>query len=310
MNHELNVRTYDNPNQAWIHFSDEKKQGLLFDQLFKICRQALDKRESFLLKTLRKIDEASNLAERKEAAERIGNLLLTHKHIIKPGSSKVVLKNIFSDTQENIEVKLDPRKNVADNARSYFEKYKNLDEKRFVMTTRRDGYEHELGIVSSLKEKLNTVSKVSELKKIQENLVDMKLIQEPGSGSITRTSLRYVFNRVILEKQWDIYIGKNGQNNDLLTFSFANKWDLWFHAQGVAGSHVIIHLETKDSTPPPEIILRTAQIAAANSKAQHSETVPVVYTRVKHVSRIRKAPPGTVKLAREEVLFVRPLKIG
>ena len=112
----------------------------------------------------------------------------------------------------------------------------------------------------------------------------------------------------MLNKDWEIFIGKNAENNEQLTFHFANKWDLWFHAQGVTGSHVILKLKHKNIHVPGSIIEKTAQFAAGYSKAQHSSTVPVIYTEVRYVSRIKNAPKGTVKTQNTNTIFVSPLK--
>jgi predicted ribosome quality control (RQC) complex YloA/Tae2 family protein len=73
---------------------------------------------------------------------------------------------------------------------------------------------------------------------------------------------------------------------------------------------VVLRLPSKETEPPPAILEQAAQLAAANSRSKHSETVPVVYTRVKYVHRIRKASPGTVRLTNETVIFVKPFRIS
>jgi len=40
-----------------------------------------------------------------------------------------------------------------------------------------------------------------------------------------------------------VLIGRNNRQNDQLTFRLAGDYDLWFHAQEIPGSHVLLRLE-------------------------------------------------------------------
>lgn len=300
----------DTLNAAWTRFTEEITRTEVFDALYGACKKALNNRERYLKRTLNKIRDAENVEQKKEQAELKGNLLLTFKNNIEPHTDKVSLQNIFSNTQEKIDIALDPRKSVSENARAYFEKYKNVNELNNVFKAKKNAYAHELEVVTTLQEDLENSRKITELEKLRDRLVDMKMIQAGDRDMKSETALEYSFNRVFLDERWHVYLGKNGENNDLLTFRFAHKWDYWFHAQGVPGSHVVLRLPSKETEPPPAVLEQAAQLAAANSRSKHSETVPVVYTRVKYVHRIRKASPGTVRLTNETVIFVKPLRIS
>ena len=300
-------KTFADVNEAWRRFAQQKRSDEAFLQLLQKSRRAMNKQKEYLQKTLRKIEEHENLQERKTMAELKGNLLLTFKTEIEKGQTEVVLKNIFSDGAEEISIKLNPSKSVVENATAYFNKFRNIARQREIMDIKKQTYASELQKILDIEKQIEGVRSLPRLNKIYETLADMKIIQVAEKRS-SPLSLQYAFNRLILDNEWDIYIGKNGRNNDLLTFQFANKWDIWFHAQGVSGSHVIIHLPRKDYHPPQKIIEKTASLAAANSRARHSSTVPVIYTEVRHVHRIRKAHPGTVSVRNEKVIFVEPLK--
>jgi predicted ribosome quality control (RQC) complex YloA/Tae2 family protein len=103
-------------------------------------------------------------------------------------------------------------------------------------------------------------------------------------------------------------IGKNADNNDLLTFKFARKYDIWLHAQGVSGSHVVIRLPNKTTDPPMDIIKQAASIAAYFSSAKNSAMVPVNYTSVRYVRKPRKSSPGTALITNSKTIFVEPKK--
>ena len=106
-----------------------------------------------------------------------------------------------------------------------------------------------------------------------------------------------------------IWIGKNAKSNDEVT-TRAHKEDVWLHARGVGGSHVVIRMENNKNLPPKNIIKKAAAVAAWNSKARGSSLAPVIYTKRKYVSKPKGAPAGTVRVQREEVEMVEPHKLS
>jgi predicted ribosome quality control (RQC) complex YloA/Tae2 family protein len=112
------------------------------------------------------------------------------------------------------------------------------------------------------------------------------------------------FRRFVIDEQHTVFVGRSDKDNDFLTHRFASPNDLWFHAQGSAGSHVI--LKGAHRSTPGAVIEKAASIAAYFSKARHSRTVPVVYTEKRHVRKPRKAKPGTALCTHEKTLFVSP----
>jgi predicted ribosome quality control (RQC) complex YloA/Tae2 family protein len=296
-------------NKGWSIFTYEIEKSKTYNQLYSKVYNAINKRKKTLEKALENISYAENIEERKRDADLKGNLILTNKHKIPRGDSYVELENIFLDTNEKVTIKLNPKKSAVENANHYFQKYKDIAEKKQVIKLKKNTYSKELAEISDIYTKVES-SNIKDLLKIKEMLIDMNILQESSSKKDTADSLKFSFRRLILDNMWDIYIGKNNINNDLLTFSFANKWDIWMHAQGVPGSHVIIKVPGKDINVPSSIIEQAAQIAAANSKAKHSSTVPVIYTTARYVSRIRKALPGTVNVRNEKVIFVKPLTLN
>ena len=91
---------------------------------------------------------------------------------------------------------------------------------------------------------------------------------------------------------YTVFVGKNNRQNDFLTLIMASKNDIWFHAQKVQGSHVILRTESKQVSD--SIILKCAVLAAQNSKAQNSKNVSVDYCPVKNVKKPSGFKPGMV----------------
>jgi predicted ribosome quality control (RQC) complex YloA/Tae2 family protein len=103
---------------------------------------------------------------------------------------------------------------------------------------------------------------------------------------------------------WTILIGRSGKDNDRLTFKLAAPDDIWLHAAGVTGAHVVIR--NPDRTEVPDATLREAAVAAAwFSDARSAGIVDVHWTRRKHVRRARGGAPGRVTLKQFQTLRVR-----
>ncbi|MHB9027716.1 MAG: NFACT RNA binding domain-containing protein, partial [Candidatus Latescibacterota bacterium] len=104
----------------------------------------------------------------------------------------------------------------------------------------------------------------------------------------------------------EIIVGRNDEENDELV-RWARKDDIWMHAQGVGGSHVILRSPNKQM-PDHRSVVQAASIAAYYSKARTSAIVPVVWTPLKYVVKRKGQGPGKVTYTREKVEFVEPAK--
>ena len=106
-----------------------------------------------------------------------------------------------------------------------------------------------------------------------------------------------------------ILVGRSPVENAELTFRVARPNDLWFHAQGIPGAHVI--LARDDRTPPPEEDLSlAASLAAFYSRAKASTAVPIDYTLRKHVRKQRSAPPGLVWYTHANTIVAQPKSLA
>ena len=108
-----------------------------------------------------------------------------------------------------------------------------------------------------------------------------------------------------LPDAFEVLAGKTDADNDILSLKTAKPNDLWFHAHGLPGSHVILRHPEGDK-PDNATIKVAAAIAAWHSKARNAGTVPVSCTEAKHVGKPRGARPGSVSIKREKTIKVRP----
>jgi predicted ribosome quality control (RQC) complex YloA/Tae2 family protein len=101
-----------------------------------------------------------------------------------------------------------------------------------------------------------------------------------------------------------VLVGKGAAQNDQLTFQNARPHDLWLHAKGRTGAHVVVPL-AKNTTCPGELLVDAAHLAAHFSEARGDAVVEVQYTPRRYLRKPRGSAPGLVVVDREKVLPVR-----
>jgi predicted ribosome quality control (RQC) complex YloA/Tae2 family protein len=112
------------------------------------------------------------------------------------------------------------------------------------------------------------------------------------------------FRRFLSFDGLPIFVGRNARENDELTFGVARSEDLWLHARGVPGSHVVVRLE-KGADPPAETVRDAATLALLYSDLKKSGKGEVIYTRRKWVKKAKGLAPGAVIVSQERSLSVR-----
>ncbi len=106
---------------------------------------------------------------------------------------------------------------------------------------------------------------------------------------------------------FEILVGRSARDNDHLSLRVARPRDLWLHAHGFAGSHVVIRHPEGTGEVPRHVIERAAELAAWHSKARGARgKIAVHLCRAAEVSKPRGAPPGQVRLGRFDTVKVYP----
>jgi predicted ribosome quality control (RQC) complex YloA/Tae2 family protein len=102
-----------------------------------------------------------------------------------------------------------------------------------------------------------------------------------------------------------IVVGRSPAENADVTFRQARPDDLWFHAQGIPGAHVVLARDDREAPPDDDIVL-AASLAAFHSKARGGTKVPIDYTQRKYVRKQQNAPPGLVWYTHPKTILAEP----
>jgi predicted ribosome quality control (RQC) complex YloA/Tae2 family protein len=108
--------------------------------------------------------------------------------------------------------------------------------------------------------------------------------------------------KIVSEAGNIILVGRNRRGNEYISLSLAKGQDIWMHARGTPGAHVLIKI-SRFAKVSDSCIQLGANLAAFYSDARNERKVVISAAEPKHVLKPRGAPLGAVKL-REE-LFVR-----
>jgi predicted ribosome quality control (RQC) complex YloA/Tae2 family protein len=101
-----------------------------------------------------------------------------------------------------------------------------------------------------------------------------------------------------------VQVGRNHRQNEWISFKQARRGDLWFHAQELPGSHVV--LKASEGMATDEDLQTAADLAAHFSRGRGNSRVPVVMVPIEALQRIPGAAPGTVRHRQAEQLWGEP----
>ncbi|HSH00257.1 MAG TPA: NFACT family protein [candidate division Zixibacteria bacterium] len=277
-----------------------KMQSVAADEDKKVTQAAHSalKRQA---RVIEKIEADISEAENFERYREIADILKANLHQLKRGMESVSLDDLYGDTTVTIE--LDPKLDGPENADRYYKRYQKGREGLETLTRRLEVAQSELGRLQTICAALDEAPE-SARERYAEELAALRKQRE--SAEPGEKSLRLPYRTYTTTTGLQIFVGRDGTDNDDTTFKHIKPYELWFHAAQCPGSHVGLKFPNKDFTPSKREIEETAALAAWFSKARNSATVPVNYTERKYVRKPRKAKPGLVTIERERTVMVRP----
>ncbi len=279
-----------------ISVRDDSGEGTEVKQLAK----KLQSRQKRHAKRLAALERQLDAAGPPDEPRAIGQLLLARKDQVRRGAANVTLEDFDGSVRE---ITLDPARDVVANANRLFDEARRRERALERLPA-------EIAEARSRREDLEaSLARLEESGPSEElwNVVGGKPLP-PRKGKRARSApeTRLPYTRLMSSGGCEIRVGRGPKDNDDLTFRHSAPDDIWLHASQASGAHVVLRWGRKDENPPRRDLLEAATAAAVHSGARHSGTVPVIWTRRKHVRKPRKSPPGTVVPDRVKTLFVKP----
>ncbi len=240
-------------------------------------------------------------SQNREELRIYGELIKANLYRIPKGASSVTVENYYDPQCKEVTVKLDCALSPTANAAKYFKNYKKSCTAATTLIELIEDCKKEGEYLESVLTFLNAAETTRDLAEIKSELISGGYIIQRGSVKKQNTASK----PMKFEKNgFEIMVGKNNIQNDLLTLKIASKSDIWFHTKNIHGSHVILFTSGKE--PDEEALIYAANLAAKYSKAANSSQVPVDYTPVKFVKKPAGAKPGMVIYTTNKTIFANP----
>lgn len=260
-----------------------------------------------MYKKLENINQKLKECSQMDKYKLYGELLTANLYKIDSDSNLEEIEVFNYYTNENIKINLDKKVNVSKNIEKFYKKYNKLKNALQIVSIQKKEAEKEIDYIESIiysLENCKTMEDIDEIyEEVSENFATKK---ELKLGKVNSKKFRkpdYVPTSINV-LGYKVYVGKNNKQNDYLTLKFAKKDDLWFHAQKIHGSHVILRTNGNDEIPE-EVIYECAKLAKENSKGKNSSVVPVDYCEVKFVKRSQSGKLGMVNYTNFNTILIK-----
>ncbi|NEP02247.1 MAG: fibronectin-binding domain-containing protein [Symploca sp. SIO2E9] len=291
---------------------NEYYRSELNQQEFARLHHQLTQKLGSVLKKLRQ--KASTFQGRLQQSQQAdeyrqqADLLMAHLHHWQPGMKEIKLPDF--ETSKPVKIPLNPEKNAVQNAQALYKKHQKLKRARYAVEPLLTEVQEEIEYLEQVEASLTQLDfyKISEdlqtLLEIREELIGQKYLEvrKQQIRPLEDVSKPY---RYRTPSGFELLIGRNNRQNDQLSFRTAGDYDLWFHTQEIAGSHVLLRLKPGAVAEVADLQF-AADLAAHYSQARQSDQVPVVYTKPKYVYKPKGAKPGMAIYKQERVLWGRP----
>lgn len=242
--------------------------------------------------------------EKRDKFKVYGELINAYGYNLKDGVKSLTALNYY--TNEEITIPLDPMLTPGENAKKYFEKYNKLKRTNEALSQFIEETKVELTHLESISNSLDIALQEEDLIQLKEELMEYGYIKRKfvgGKGNkkqkITSKPFHYISS-----DGYHMYVGKNNYQNEELTFKFATGNDWWFHAKGMAGSHVIVKTNGEDL--PDRTFEEAGKLAGFYSKASGADKVEIDYTEKKNVKKPSGGKLGFVVYYTNYSLMITP----
>lgn len=276
----------------WLQLSSRLKETL---------RKAVDKTE----KEIRLFIEKLSDAEKAEQLQIYGELLKGGLYSLKKGDIEWTGINYFDPEAPSVTISLDPRKSPQENMNGYFKKYRKAANSLVIVKDLLGKKEEERIYLENVAFSVEASTSPEDLLEVERELEETGYLKPSGKARKKPVQKELHLLKFTSSEGYEILAGKNNIQNDFLTGKIAKDHDLWLHALGMPGSHVVIRVRKGESVPDATL-LEAAGIAAYLSKGRTSAKVPVLYTQARYVTKIKGAKPGLVRYEKEKSLVVAP----
>ncbi len=286
------IRPHDPPLSKYIatrirKLESEKKASERI-QIENNINKQLTYRQSLITKKERQIPSEEHITHE----IYLGNMLLMHRADWHPGLE--TLEAYDPESQTKISIPLDAHLSFKKNTEAYFNRSRKLKSKQKNLSLQ----------ITTLKKEIEALHKdMEQIKDMPATHIPKKYQGQKQPPRQPKKSPTYSGKRYKIEG-FDVYVGRDAQQNEKLIRNIARGNDIWLHARDFPGSHVIVKRASRQNPIPKKILSIAAQIALFFSKGRNNGRGDVYMCAVKHLRKKKHGVFGQYIPHHEENIFV------
>jgi len=258
---------------------------------------------------LRKMEAQRKELKEAEGAEeyrRKGDLLTANLYRISRGDEVALCTDWEAEGMPEIAIPLDIRLSPSANAQRYYKLYTKSKTAREILSEQIQKAEEELAYLETIATFLDTAESTEDLDGIRAELQKggyLRADSAKNNANRGKKPKNPTLKTFITPGGYRLLVGVNNLQNEYLTFTVADKSDLWFHVKGMAGAHVVMCCGEDE---PGEKDYTFAAIVAAHYSRAKGKGTAVDYTRVRELKRVKGGRPGFVIYHTNYSAYVNP----
>jgi predicted ribosome quality control (RQC) complex YloA/Tae2 family protein len=194
-------------------------------------------------------------------------------------------------------IPLDPRLGAVENAERYFRRYRKL----------RDARRRIPPLLLEARTELDRLQEIDTFVALAETEADLQAVRRELEPEEPKKKQAHPEKRGGRKRYtWEGYsalVGRTARENEEVTFRLAARDDLWLHARGRAGAHVVLR---GPGEPGQDVVHAAAGLAGYFSSGRSDTAVDVDVARVRDVRKVAGGPPGKVTYRNFRTVRVPP----
>lgn len=264
---------------------EEEKESLKKESLSQ-----LDKAIRRHQKRLRQLRIKHAEAENAERYRSLGEILKNNMHQITPGKLTLHCADPSREEGCEIELELNPALSPSENLEWYFKRYKK-------------GKTAEKSLQAEIGKNQQEITRLELHRKIVSEGGSIDPTALPTTRPLKKNPKKAGPPGFLSSDGMAIIVGRNDRENEALTFRLARGNDLWFHARGIPGSHLIVRMERRREIPY-QTLLDAATLALYFSKGRKAGKGDVLYTFKKYIQRPKNQKAGSVLTSQDQNIYI------
>lgn len=262
--------------------------------------------QNLIQRTARKLEmqkQELSKTKNREQLRRMGDILTANLYAVSRGQEVISVVDFYDPEMKTVEIRLNPAISPQQNAAKFYKDYQKAKTAEKMLTEQIASGEQELLYLESTLDCLSRAASERDIAEIRQELIDGKYLRPNGNKKQMKLPPSKPMHFVTADG-FDILVGRNNRQNDLLTLKTANRHDYWLHTQKIHGSHVI--LVCNGAEPSDDAFTAAAMLAAKYSQGADGQNIPVDCTLVKNVKKPNGAKPGMVIYDHYRTIYVTP----